>query len=118
MDFTSQLIPTLVCLLVCTSNCVFGHTRNAILKEIIKTLNILTEKKNTTEKETFCRAASVLRQVYKQQPKCRPVDLRKLDRNLTSMTNMNCPVNEARRRTLKDFLERLKTIMKAKYSKC
>lgn len=41
----------------------------------------------------------------------------------TQLTNemfllQTCSVHEAKKSTLKDFLERLKTIMKEKYSKC
>lgn len=45
MGLTSQLIPTLVCLLACTSNFVHGHKCDITLQEIIKTLNILTARK-------------------------------------------------------------------------
>ncbi|XP_036168497.1 interleukin-4 [Myotis myotis] len=133
MGLTSQLIPALICLLACTSN--FTHGRKYItLQETIKMLNVLTAKKdprcmeltvsdvlaapkNTTEKETLCRAATVLRQVYRHH-KCLTRILSGLDRNLSSMANKtSCPVNEAKKRTLKDFLERLKTIMQEKYSK-
>eukprot|EP00069_Balaena_mysticetus_P004867 bmy_17657T0 len=130
MGLTSQLIPMLVCLLACTSNFVHGHKCDITLQEIIKTLNILTARKvsklsgtispdvlNTTEKETFCRAATVLRHIYRSH-KCLNKPLNGLHRNLSSMTNMTCSVNEAKKSTLKDFLERLKTIMKEKYSKC
>uniref|UniRef100_A0A8C3YAJ1 Interleukin-4 n=1 Tax=Catagonus wagneri TaxID=51154 RepID=A0A8C3YAJ1_9CETA len=133
MGLTSQLIPTLVCLLACTSNFGHGHKCDIALQEIIKTLNILTERKNscmelpvvdvfaapenTTEKETFCRASTVLRHIYRHH-KCMTNLLSGLDRNLSSMANMTCSVHEAKKSTLKDFLERLKTIMKEKYSKC
>ncbi|XP_007461399.1 PREDICTED: interleukin-4 [Lipotes vexillifer] len=133
MGLTSQLIPMLVCLLACTSNFVHGHKCDITLQEIIKTLNILTARKNlcmelpvedvfattknTTEKETFCRAATVLWHIYRYH-KCLNKHLSGLHRNLSSMANMTCSVNEAKKSTLKDFLERLKTIMKEKYSKC
>ncbi|KAM9694983.1 interleukin-4 [Trichechus inunguis] len=134
MGLTFQLIPTLLCLLVCTSNFVHGQKCGITLREIIKTLNFLTEKKhgcteltvadafaaskNTTEKETICRATTVLWQVYTRH-KCFSKYLRGLRRSLSSMTNLTyCPVSEDRTSTLKDFLERLKTIMKEKYSKC
>ncbi|XP_037365557.1 interleukin-4 [Talpa occidentalis] len=133
MGLTAQLIPTLICLLVCTSNFVLGHKFDLTLKEIIKALNILTERKdacmeltvadvfatskNTTEKEIFCRATIVLRQFYRHH-KCLPKLVKGLSRNISSMANMPyCPVNEAKKNTLKDFLERLKTIMQEKYSK-
>ncbi|KAG8507826.1 Interleukin-4 [Galemys pyrenaicus] len=118
MGLTAQLIPTLVCLLACTSNFVLGHKLDLTLREIIKTLNILTERKNTTETETFCRAATVLRQFYTHH-KCLPKSVKGLDRNLCHMANMTyyCPVNEAKKTTLKDFLERLKMIMKEKFAK-
>ncbi|XP_029073556.1 interleukin-4 isoform X2 [Monodon monoceros] len=117
MGLTSQLIPMLVCLLACTSNFVHGHKCDITLQEIIKTLNILTARKNTTEKETFCRAGTVLRHIYRYH-KCFNKPLSGLHRNLSSMANMTCSVNEAKKSTLKDFLETLKTIMKEKYSKC
>ncbi|XP_023371162.1 interleukin-4 isoform X2 [Otolemur garnettii] len=134
MGLTSQLIPSLLCLLACTGNFVHGHKRGIVLKECIKALNILTENKNTTEKEIFCRAATVLRQVYSHHQKepCRGATerqqlyrhqqvirfLKGLDRNLCSLANSRyCPVNDAMQSTLKDFLERLKTTMKEKYSK-
>ncbi|TEA28873.1 hypothetical protein DBR06_SOUSAS4010090 [Sousa chinensis] len=133
MGLTSQLIPMLVCLLACTSNFVHGHKCDVTLQEIIKTLNILTARKNlcmelpvedvfattknTTEKETFCRAGTVLWHIYRYH-KCFNKPLSGLHRNLSSMANMTCSVNEAKKSTLKDFLERLKMIMKEKYSKC
>ncbi|XP_057604780.1 interleukin-4 isoform X1 [Hippopotamus amphibius kiboko] len=133
MGLTSQLIPVLVCLLACTSNFIHGHKHDITLQEIIKTLNILTARKNscmelsvadvfaapknTTKKETFCMAATVLRQVYRQH-NCLNKLLSGLDRNLSSMADKTCSVNESKKSTLKDFLERLKTIMKEKYSKC
>ncbi|XP_021567447.1 interleukin-4 isoform X2 [Carlito syrichta] len=131
MGLTSQLLPPLFCLLACASNFVHGGKCDITLNEIIKTLNILTERKSTTEKETFCRAATVLRQFYSHPEKrslCRGAHghhkpltkfLKGLDRNLYSMANLSyCPVNEARKSTLEDFLKRLKMIMKEKYSKC
>ncbi|XP_014651668.1 PREDICTED: interleukin-4 [Ceratotherium simum simum] len=137
MGLISQLIPALFCLLACTSNFIHGHKcNNNTLREIIKTLNNLTEgktacmelivadtfagPKNTAEKEIFCTAATALRQLYKRHDKsliqgC----LHGLDRNLRGMaTTTNCTVNEAKKSTLKDFLGRLKTIMQEKYSKC
>ncbi|EFB24257.1 hypothetical protein PANDA_000730, partial [Ailuropoda melanoleuca] len=47
MGLTSQLIPTLVCLLALTSTFVHGHNFNITIKEIIKTLNILTARNDT-----------------------------------------------------------------------
>ncbi|KAJ8777404.1 hypothetical protein J1605_014787 [Eschrichtius robustus] len=79
--------------------------------------DVFAAPKNTTEKETFCRAATVLRHIYGYH-KCLNKPLNGLHRNLSSMANMTCSVNEAKKSTLKDFLERLKTIMKEKYSKC
>ncbi|XP_036775102.2 interleukin-4 [Manis pentadactyla] len=133
MGLTSQLIPTLVCFLAFTSNFIHGHKRDVALLEIIRTLNILTARndscmeltiedtfaapKNTAEKETFCRAANALRQFYKEH-KCWRRLLSRLDRNLSSMANTTfCPMKEAKKSTLKDFLERLKMNMKRKYSK-
>ncbi|KAM5212305.1 interleukin-4 [Hipposideros larvatus] len=132
MHLTSQLIPVLVCLLACTSNFIHGH--KLVLQEIIETLNfrtvpkdwcmeltvadVLTAPKNTTENEVFCRATMVLRQIYKHHKCLNSRSLRKLDRNLSSMANMtNCPVNKATKITLKNFLERLKSIMQEKYAK-
>ncbi|KAK1343282.1 hypothetical protein QTO34_016060 [Cnephaeus nilssonii] len=104
MGLTSQLIPALVCLLACTSNFTHGHKYNLTLRETIKTLNILTAKKdprcmeltvadvlaapkNTTEEETFCRAATALRQVYRHHTCLTKRFLSGLDRNLSSMAN-------------------------------
>nr|ABS28988.1 IL-4 [Giraffa camelopardalis] len=133
MGLTYQLIPVLVCLLACTSHFVHGHKRDITLEEIIKTLNILTARKNscmelpvadvfaapknTTEKETFCRAATELRRIYRSHM-CLNRFLSGLDRNLSSLASKTCSVNGAKTSTLKDLLERLKTIMKEKYSKC
>ncbi|GAB5566691.1 interleukin-4 [Prionailurus viverrinus] len=132
MDLTSQLIPALVCLLAFTSTFVHGQNFNNTLKEIIKTLNILTARndscmeltvmdvlaapKNTSDKEIFCRATTVLRQIYTHH-NCSTKFLKGLDRNLSSMANRTCSVNEVKKSTLKDFLERLKAIMQKKYSK-
>ncbi|XP_049505124.1 interleukin-4 [Panthera uncia] len=132
MGLTSQLIPALVCLLAFTSTFVHGQNFNNTLKEIIKTLNILTARndscmeltvmdvlaapKNTSDKEIFCRATTVLRQIYTHH-NCSTKFLKGLDRNLSSMANRTCSVNEVKKSTLKDFLERLKAIMQKKYSK-
>ncbi|XP_041620255.1 interleukin-4 [Vulpes lagopus] len=129
MGLTSQLIPTLVCLLALTSTFVHGHNFNITIKEIIKMLNILTARndlcmeltvkdvftapKNTSDKEIFCRAATVLRQIYTHN--CSNRYLRGLYRNLSSMANKTCSMNEVKKSTLKDFLERLKVIMQKKY---
>ncbi|PNJ80163.1 interleukin-4 isoform X2 [Pongo pygmaeus] len=135
MGLTSQLLPPLFFLLACAGNFVHGHKCDIALQEIIKTLNSLTEQKNTTEKETFCRAATVLRQFYSHHEKdtrCLGATaqqfhrhkqlirfLKRLDRNLWGLAGLNsCPVKEANQSTLEDFLERLKTIMREKYSKC
>ncbi|XP_032012356.1 interleukin-4 isoform X2 [Hylobates moloch] len=135
MGLTSQLLPPLFFLLACAGNFVHGHNCDIALQEIIKTLNSLTEQKNTTEKETFCRAATVLRQFYSHHEKdtrCLGATgrqfhrhkqlirfLKRLDRNLWGLAGLNsCPVKEANQSTLEDFLERLKTIMREKYSKC
>uniref|UniRef100_G3T4B8 Interleukin-4 n=1 Tax=Loxodonta africana TaxID=9785 RepID=G3T4B8_LOXAF len=134
MGLTSQLIPTLLCLLVCTSNFIHGQTCGNILREIIKTLNFLTEKKhacteltvadafaapkNTTEKETFCRATTVLWQVSKRH-ECFTKYLRGLSRSLSSMTNLDyCPVNEDRNlfKTAR-VIEKLKTIYYTKFER-
>nr|P55030.1 RecName: Full=Interleukin-4; Short=IL-4; AltName: Full=B-cell stimulatory factor 1; Short=BSF-1; AltName: Full=Lymphocyte stimulatory factor 1; Flags: Precursor [Felis catus]CAA60856.1 interleukin-4 [Felis catus] len=132
MGLTYQLIPALVCLLAFTSTFVHGQNFNNTLKEIIKTLNILTARndscmeltvmdvlaapKNTSDKEIFCRATTVLRQIYTHH-NCSTKFLKGLDRNLSSMANRTCSVNEVKKCTLKDFLERLKAIMQKKYSK-
>ncbi|XP_032281168.1 interleukin-4 [Halichoerus grypus] len=128
MGLTSQLIPTLVCLLALTSTFVHGHNFSIAIKEIIKTLNILTARndscmeltvtdvfaapKNTTEKE-ICRATTVLQQLSTHN--CSNRLLKGLHRNLRKMANMTCSVNEVKKSTLKDFLERLKAIMQRKY---
>ncbi|XP_021557542.1 interleukin-4 [Neomonachus schauinslandi] len=128
MGLTSQLIPTLVCLLALTSTFVHGHNFSIAIKEIIRTLNILTARndscmeltvtdvfaapKNTTEKE-ICRATTVLQQLSTHN--CSNRLLRGLHRNLRKMANMTCSVNEVKKSTLKDFLERLKAIMQRKY---
>ncbi|XP_039077316.1 interleukin-4 [Hyaena hyaena] len=132
MDLTSQLIPTLVCLLAFTSTFVHGQNFNIRLREIIKTLNILTARndscmeltvmdvlaapKNTSDQEIFCRATTVLRQTY-THPNCSTRFLRGLDKNLWSMANRTCAVNEVKKCTLKDLLERLKAIVQKIYSK-
>ncbi|NP_001297120.1 interleukin-4 [Mustela lutreola] len=129
MGLTSQLIPTLVCLLALTGTFIHGHNFSIAIKEIIKTLNILTARndscmeltvtevfsapKNTSEKEIFCRAATVLQQLSTHN--CSNRLLRGLHRNLRNMANMTCSVNEVKKSTLKDFLERLKVIMQQKY---
>ncbi|XP_006734746.1 interleukin-4 [Leptonychotes weddellii] len=128
MGLTSQLIPTLVCLLALTSTFVHGHNFSIAIKETIKTLNILTARndscmeltvtdvfaapKNTTEKE-ICRATTVLQQLSTHN--CSNKLLKGLHRNLRKMANMTCSVNEVKKSTLKDFLERLKAIMQRKY---
>ncbi|XP_034870976.1 interleukin-4 [Mirounga angustirostris] len=128
MGLTSQLIPTLVCLLALTSTFVHGHNFSIAIKEIIKTLNILTARndscmeltvtdvfaapKNTTEKE-ICRATTVLQQLSTHN--CSNRLLKGLHRNLRKMANTTCSVNEVKKSTLKDFLERLKAIMQRKY---
>ncbi|KAM7141668.1 interleukin-4 [Molossus nigricans] len=181
MGLTSHLIPALVCLLACTSYFLHGHKHNFVLEETIKTLNILTARKelclelsvadvltapkNTTETEIFCRAAQVLRHVYTQH-RCLSKMLSRLDRNLYSMASkvgfsrppvalaggttrcvalltggsacanqpihsfnkyslrlykfqalgISCSVNETKKSSLKDFLERLRRIMQEKYA--
>ncbi|XP_045406720.1 interleukin-4 isoform X2 [Lemur catta] len=135
MGLTSQVIPPLFCLLACATNLVRGHRCGVVLTESIKAANILTESKNTSENEILCRAATALRQFYghHQNEVCRGAAapqrfhshqhvvrlLKGLDRNLCSMAHASlCPVPGAKQSTLKDFLERLKTIMKEKYAKC
>nr|AAB87701.1 interleukin-4 precursor [Equus caballus] len=133
MGLTYQLLPALVCLLACTSfiqGCIYDIT----LQEIIITLNLTDGKgknscmeltvadafgpKNTDGKE-ICRAAKVLQQYKRHDRSLIKECLSGLDRNLKGMANGTCcTVNEAKKSTLKDFLERLKTIMKEKYSKC
>ncbi|XP_011360588.1 interleukin-4 [Pteropus medius] len=133
MGLTSQLIPALVCLLACTSNFTHGHRYSITLEEIIKTLNILTTRKdwcmelmvadvfaapkNTAEEEIFCRAVTVLRKVYKHHECVNRKFLGKLDRNLRSMARDYCPVEEAKKDTLKNVLETLRKTMQEKYSK-
>ncbi|XP_004610022.1 interleukin-4 [Sorex araneus] len=131
MGLASQLMATLLCLLACTSNMAHVHRKTIVLREVIRTLNTLTERKdacleltvadvfaapkNTTRTELFCRAATVLRQFYKDH-KCLYRFLRGLDKNLSSLANMtHCPVTEDRKSTLKSLLERLNTITKEKY---
>ncbi|XP_008569877.1 PREDICTED: interleukin-4 [Galeopterus variegatus] len=146
MGLTSlQLIPTLFCLLACSGNVVRRRQCNITLPEIITTLNFLEKDKspytkltiadvfdvpkNTSEMETLCRAATALRQFYSHHEKetCRNATvlqhgflikyLKGLDRNLYSMTDMkDCAVNEAKKRTLRNFLERLKMNMQKKIS--
>uniref|UniRef100_A0A673UGG8 Interleukin-4 n=1 Tax=Suricata suricatta TaxID=37032 RepID=A0A673UGG8_SURSU len=135
MDLPSQLIPTLVCLLAFTSTLVHGQNSNNGLREIIKTLNILTAKndscmeqtvmdvlaapKNTSDKEIFCRASAVLRQIHTHH-NCLARFLSGLYRNLSTnevFLLQTCSVNEVKKTTLKDFLERLKAIMQKIYSK-
>ncbi|XP_062045180.1 interleukin-4 isoform X2 [Lepus europaeus] len=128
MGLSSQLPVTLLCLLAGTAHFIQGRRSDIILPEIIKTLNILTERKNTTEREAVCGAATALRQFYLHhrvswcfKKHGEPGDLgllRGLDRNLCSMAKLsNCPGKEGRQTTLEDFLDRLKTAMQEKYSK-
>nr|ALG04616.1 interleukin 4 [Ochotona princeps] len=144
MGLPSHLPVTLLCLLAGTGHFVHSHRGDIILPEVIKTLNLLTERKspctkltiadvlavpkNTTEKEALCRAATALRQFYRQQRALQCVTqngeqhvlryLKGLDRNLCSMARMNyCPSKGATQTTLEDFLDRLKTTMQKKYSK-
>ncbi|XP_045685832.1 interleukin-4 [Phyllostomus hastatus] len=135
MGLPAHLIPALVCLLACSSNFIHGRNFNITLQETIKTLNILTTRndpqcmelpiadvlaapKNMTEKETFCRAAVVLRRLYKHHNCETQRFLRTLDRNLNGMANkITCSVNEVRMSTLRDFLERLRRIMQQKYAR-
>lgn len=44
MHLASPLVPALLCLLACTGNCIQGRER-ILLREIIETLNRLTEAK-------------------------------------------------------------------------
>ncbi|XP_054423837.1 interleukin-4 [Pteronotus mesoamericanus] len=136
MGLPSQLIPALVCLLACSSDFILGRKYNIPLEETIKTLNILTERKdpqcmeltvadvlaapqNTTEKEILCRVATELRNVYRHHHECAAGRLlSKLDRNLCAMAGKTtCPVSDVGKSTLKDFLERLKRVMKEKYAR-
>ncbi|NP_001164577.1 interleukin-4 isoform 2 precursor [Oryctolagus cuniculus] len=128
MGLPAQLPVTLLCLLAGTAHFIQGRRGDIILPEVIKTLNILTERKNTTEREAVCRAATALRQFYlhhkvswcfKEHGELGDLRLlRGLDRNLCSMAKLsNCPGKEARQTTLEDFLDRLKTAMQEKYSK-
>ncbi|XP_015973966.1 interleukin-4 [Rousettus aegyptiacus] len=133
MGLTSQLIPALVCLLACTSNFTHGRRYIITLQEIIKTLNILTTRKDlcmelmvadvfaapksTAEEESFCKVAAVLREVYTQHKCVNKKHLGKLDRNLSSLASKDCHVKEAKKNTLKNVLETLKMIMQEKYSK-
>ncbi|XP_066129820.1 interleukin-4 [Saccopteryx bilineata] len=145
MGLTSQLIPALVCLLACASCFIHGCRRTSnnvqrcrlnTLKENIKMLTGLRENmardpqcmeltvadvlkgpQNTAEKDTFCRAMKVIRQVYSNHRCWSNNTLYKLDRNLNVMANKNCSVNEAEHSTFKEFLDKLTTIMQEKYSK-
>ncbi|XP_027623451.1 interleukin-4 [Tupaia chinensis] len=136
MGLVSRLMPALLCLLACASHSVHRRRCDKALVEIIKTLNILTASKtlctevtvadifaaskNTTEKETYCRAAAVLQPFYGHhgcltEPKVARL-LRGLNRNLHCLArSTNCSVHETKQSTLKDFLEKLKMIMKEKY---
>ncbi|XP_036906432.1 interleukin-4 [Sturnira hondurensis] len=135
MGLPAHLIPALVCLLACSSNFVHGRKPNIALEETIKTLNILTARKdprcmelpiadvlvalkNTTERETFCRAATALRQLYRHHECADRRFLSRLDRSLSGLAGQTtCPSNEVRKSTLKDFLERLRRIMQEKYAR-
>ncbi|KAM6224292.1 interleukin-4 [Rhynchocyon petersi] len=94
MDTIVLLIPSLFYLLLCTSNVVHGHKCAITLKEIIKSLNNLTDPTIKDE----CNELTVA--------------------DAFAVPKSYCPMHDNRTSTLKDFLERLKTIMKAKYSKC
>ncbi|EPY84925.1 interleukin-4 precursor [Camelus ferus] len=67
-------------------NFAHGHKCDITLQEIIKTLNTLTARKNTTEKETFCKAATALRHIYRHH-NCLSKHLSGLDRNLSGLAN-------------------------------
>ncbi|XP_055980736.1 interleukin-4 [Sorex fumeus] len=104
MGLASQLMPTLLCLLACTSNMgAHVHRKTIVLREVIRTLNTLTEKKdacleltvadvfaapkNTTRTEIFCRAATTIRQFYKEH-KCLHRFPKGLYKNLSNLANM------------------------------
>ncbi|XP_051023227.1 interleukin-4 [Acomys russatus] len=142
MGLRPQLATLLLCFLACTGDCIHEHNDTA-LKEIIHTLNQVTEKgtpctemvvpdaftatKNSTEKELLCRASRVLRKFYfphevtlclKNNPKVLK-DLKKLSRGISSLYPLeSCTVNESSYTTLKDFLERLRRIVRKKYCQC
>nr|ACK28137.1 interleukin-4 (predicted) [Oryctolagus cuniculus] len=114
MGLPAQLPVTLLCLLAGTAHFIQGRRGDIILPEVIKTLNILTERKtpctklmiadalavpkNTTEREAVCRAATALRQFYlhhkvswcfKEHGELGDLRLlRGLDRNLCSMAKL------------------------------
>ncbi|KAL1779074.1 interleukin 4 [Sigmodon hispidus] len=142
MGLSPQLAAILLCLLACTGNCTHGCDEEA-LKEIIYILNQVTEKgtpctkmvvpdvltarKNTTEKELICRASQVLRKFYfpHEVTLCLKnnsgilKDLKKLYRGISSLSPLkSCTVNESTHTTLKDFLKSLKRIMQKKYWQC
>ncbi|XP_052053269.1 interleukin-4 [Apodemus sylvaticus] len=130
---------TLLCLLACTGNCIH-RCKDTCLREIIYILNqvtkegtpctemfvpdVLTATKNTTENELICRASRVLRRFYPPHEISLCLknsssvfnELKKLFKAISGLSPLkSCTVNESKHTTLKDFLERLKSIMREKY---
>ncbi|CAH6786368.1 interleukin-4 [Phodopus roborovskii] len=142
MGLRPQLAAILLCLLACTGNWTHGCYRGA-LKEIIHTLNQVTEKgtpctemvvpdvltarENSTEKDLICRASQVLRKFYfpREVTLCLKnnseilKELKKLYRGISKFSPLkSCSVNVSTYTTLKDFLESLRWIMQKKYWQC
>ncbi|XP_059125910.1 interleukin-4 [Peromyscus eremicus] len=142
MGLSPQLAAILLCLLACTGNRTHGCNDKA-LKEIIHILNqvtekgtpctemvvpdILTARKNTTEKELICRASQVLRKFYfpHEVTPCLKNNsgvlkaLKRLHRGISNLSpQRSCTGNESTHTTLKDFLESLRRIMQRKYWQC
>ncbi|XP_003498528.1 interleukin-4 [Cricetulus griseus] len=142
MGLRPQLAAILLCLLACTGNWTHG-CHNGALKEIIHILNqvtlkgtpctemvvpdVLSARKNSTEKDLICKASQVLRKFYfpgevtlclKNNSRVLK-DLRKLFRGISGLfPEKSCSVNESTYTTLRDFLESLIRIMRKKYWQC
>ncbi|XP_028711522.1 interleukin-4 [Peromyscus leucopus] len=142
MGLSPQLAAILLWLLACTGNYTLGCNDKA-LKEIIHILNQVTEKgtpctgmvvpdvltarKNTTEKELICRASQVLRKFYfpHEVTPCLKNNsgvlktLKRLHRGISNLyPQKSCTGNESTHTTLKDFLESLRRTMQKKYWQC
>ncbi|XP_021033853.1 interleukin-4 [Mus caroli] len=140
MGLSPQLAVILLFFLECTGSHIHGCDDNHLI-EIIGILNevtgegtpctkmlvpdVLTATKNTTESELICRASKVLRIFYLKHGKT-PC-LKKNSRVLTELqrlfralgcldSSISCTMNESKSTSLKDFLERLKSIMQMDYS--
>ncbi|CAO2643079.1 Il4 [Lemmus lemmus] len=125
MGLSPQVAAILLCLLACTGNCTHG-CNGRVLKEIIHILNQVTEKgtpctdrmsvpdvltvrKNTTERELICKAYQVLLKLYipREETLCLEnnprvlKDLRRLSRSIRGL--FPPPVSRAGQQLAKDL---------------